>query len=221
MGRFNEDNNFLYLATSLVTLLVASPLADVYSGGLGYWILKAIITSTIIVCYLSLNFGRRWRHFAGALVLLMIISGFLREQLHWGPASLFELAIMLVFFVSVAYSAARRVLLKGDVNFNKIIGAASVYLLLGLIWATLYLFVLEISPTAFNGIEYANWSDNFSTTMYFSYVTLTTLGYGDISPAEPLSRALVYLEAMLGTFYMAVVIASLIGSHVNKRNTNH
>ncbi len=221
MGRFNEKNNFLYLAASLLTLLLVSPLGSSLPEGFAYWILKGIMTATIIVCYLSLNFGKQWRFFAGTLVLFMIGSGLLRDYFDWGPAGLLDLAVMLVFFVSVAYSTGRRVLTIGEVDINKIVGAFTIYLLFGLIWSTLYLFVLEISPTAFNGIEYANWADNFSTTTYFSYVTLTTLGYGDISPAEPLSRVLVFLEAMAGTFYMAVVIASLIGSHVNKKNTNN
>jgi len=221
MGRLNEDNHFIYLAVSLLILLLVSPIANSLPEGFAYWVLKGTVAATIIVCYLSMNFGKRWRIFSGALVLFMISSSVLREYGNLGPATLLDLAVMLVFFVSVAYSAGKRVLLLGEVDINKIIGAFTIYLLLGLIWSTLYLFVLEISPTAFNGIEYANWADNFSTTTYFSYVTLTTLGYGDISPAEPLSRVLVFLEAMAGTFYMAVVIASLIGSHVNRRKSNN
>ena len=221
MGNLNEKNNFLYLTASLLILLLVSPLTATIPEGFAYWIVKGVVTATIIVCYLSLHFGRLWRRFTGALVVFMIATSLLRELLNWGPATLLELAVMLMFFLVVAYSAAKRVLLKGEVDGNKIIGAIAIYLLLGLIWATLYLFILELSPTAFNGIEYMHWADNFSTATYFSYVTLTTLGYGDISPAEPLSRVLVYLEAMTGTFYMAVVIASLISSRVGRRNVNN
>ncbi len=221
MGRLNEENNFLYVAASLLVLLFAAPLSNALPEGFVYWVLKAIVTATIIVCYLSLNFGRRWRRFTGTLILLMLTSGILRQYGELGPATLFDLTLMLVFFISVAYSAAKRVLLPGDIDANRIIGAITVYLLLGLIWATLYLVVLEFSPTAFNGITQLNWTDNFSSATYFSYVTLTTLGYGDISPAAPLSRVLVFLEAITGTFYMAVVIASLIGSHVNRKNINN
>ncbi len=221
MDNLNEKNNFLYLMASLLILLLVSPLSNTLPPGFTYWILKAIVTITIIVCYLSLNFGKLWRRFTGALVVFMIGTSLLRELLNWGPATLLELAVMLVFFLASTYSAAKRVLLKGEVDANKIIGAIAIYLLLGLIWATLYLFLLELSPTAFNGIEHIHWAENFSTATYFSYVTLTTLGYGDISPTEPLSQTLVYLEAMTGTFYMAVVIASLIGSLVGRRNINN
>lgn len=67
-------------------------------------------------------------------------------------------------------------------------------------------------------MEAAPWVDNFSTVTYFSFVSLTTLGYGDISPAEPFSRVVVYLEAVIGVFYMAIVVASLIGAHKPQPN---
>jgi len=220
VGRFNQENNFLYLTASLLVLLFVSPLVGKLPENFAYWIFKAIPAATIVISYLSLNFGPLWRRFNGALLALMLLSGFLGNHFGGKIFSLIDLMIMLVFFLAVAYSASRRVLLSGEVDSNKIVGAVAVYLLLGLIWTSVYLFALEISPTAFNGVEYQQWEDNFSTLTYFSYVTLTTLGYGDISPAEPLSRVLVFLEAMAGTFYMAVVIASLISSLVNKRNTN-
>jgi hypothetical protein len=69
---------------------------------------------------------------------------------------------------------------------------------------------------AFNGIERENWSDNFSNAAYFSFVTMTSLGYGDISPALPLTRALAYLQAIVGAFYMAIVVASLIGARTTR-----
>ncbi len=217
MGRFNQENNFLYLLASLLVLLFVSPLAASLPPSFSYWVLKAVTLGTIIVSYLSLNFGPLWRKLNLSLLAILIISSVANSTLGWAPVPLLDLSVTLVFFVAAALSAAQRVLLKGEVDGNKIVGAIAVYILLGLIWSTLYLIVLEFSPTAFNGMEYQLWEDNFSHTTYFSYVTLTTLGYGDISPAEPLSRVLVYTEAMVGTFYMAVVIASLIGARSGKK----
>lgn len=217
MGRFNQQNNFLYLLASLLVLLFVSPLVATLPPSFSYWVLKVVTLTTIIVSYLSLNFGPVWRKFNLCLLAILIISSLARSTMDWPPVPLVDLGVTLVFFVAAALSAAQRVLLKGEVDGNKIVGAIAVYILLGLIWSTLYLIVLEFSPTAFNGMEYQLWEDNFSHSTYFSYVTLTTLGYGDISPAEPLSRVLVYIEAMVGTFYMAVVIASLIGARAGKK----
>ena len=76
---------------------------------------------------------------------------------------------------------------------------------------------IEAIPGAFNGLPQAPWIDNFATVIYFSFVTITTLGYGDISPALPLARFLVYMEAIVGVFYMAILVASLIGVRMSGR----
>jgi len=55
--------------------------------------------------------------------------------------------------------------------------------------------------------------DNF---IYFSFVTLTTLGFGDLLPVSPLARFLVYMEAVTGVFYMAIVVSSLVGARMSK-----
>ena len=102
-------------------------------------------------------------------------------------------------------------LLTGSVDINKIVGSVALYLLLGLIWAIFYTVLLEFSPEAIQGMEAGPWPDNLSIMTYFSFVTLATLGYGDISPVTPVAQTLVILEAVTGMFYMAVVVASLIG----------
>ncbi len=95
-------------------------------------------------------------------------------------------------------------------------GAVCVYLLMGLIWALLYLLIAQTIPGAFSGLEQLNWYENFSAVAYYSFVTLTTLGYGDITPVAPLARFLAYMEAVAGVFYMAILVASLIGVAINR-----
>ena len=81
-----------------------------------------------------------------------------------------------------------------------------------------HLFIAEAVPGAFNGMTQAPWLDNFATAVYFSFVTITTLGYGDISPVTPLARFLVFMEAIVGVFYMAILVASLIGVRLSDRD---
>ena len=122
----------------------------------------------------------------------------------------FNLIIILIFFVTTFGSAYKQVLFEGEINENKIIGSISLFLLLGLIWTVLYLILLLIDPNSFTGIEATTWQENFSQVAYFSFVTLSTLGYGDISPTTHLAEFFVYLEAIIGIFYMAIIVASLI-----------
>jgi voltage-gated potassium channel Kch len=79
------------------------------------------------------------------------------------------------------------------------------------------LVVIEYSPNAFTGMEAISWGENFSNAAYFSFVTLTTLGYGDISPVTPLAQVVVYLEAIVGVFYMAIVVSSLVSANLQHR----
>jgi voltage-gated potassium channel Kch len=108
-----------------------------------------------------------------------------------------------------------QVLKKGPITFRRIQGAIAVYLLLGLAWAHAYELIEYISPGAFAGNIYG--SGRFSSWMYFSFVTLATLGYGDIAPIQPLARSLAVAEAITGQLYLAILIARLVSQELIHR----
>ena len=212
MGKFNEQNNFIYLTAAVLVLLLALPLFAILDQGPLQWMTRILVIAILLFAYLSLDFGRWWGRFV-LLTLFLLIATSIAHQIYpdYSPSSA-HLVLLLLFFGSMAYSAGRRVLLRGDIDSNRITGSIAVYLLLGLVWAMLYLLLLEFVPTAIHGIEYQSWEDNFVNAAYFSFVTLTTLGYGDIFPVHPTSSALAYLQAICGAFYMSVVVASLVGA---------
>tara|TARA_R110002124_G_scaffold243611_2_gene408756 strand:- start:4569 stop:5228 length:660 start_codon:yes stop_codon:yes gene_type:complete len=216
LASVDSHNNFYYFTASLVILLLSSAYVSSTPGGEDHLFLQVVMFVTQLVAYFSLNLSRHWRLFVGVMLVLLMLSNLLREFTEWSAEPLIGLGVSLVFYCGIAYAAARQVLFSGDIEPNTIAGTVAVYLLLGLIWTVLYLIALEIWPAGIHGIEYQDWHDNFGITTYFSYVTLSTVGYGDISPAIPVTRTLAYLEAITGTFYMAVVVASMIG-RVSKR----
>jgi voltage-gated potassium channel len=122
----------------------------------------------------------------------------------------------LFFGYSIAI-AARQVLFTGNVDGNKIIGAIVIYLLIGMTWSFAYLLVEQLQSGSLNGLPHSNWQDNLHTVIYYSFVSLTALGYGDITPAQPLTRFLAYTEAMVGQLYLAILVASLIGARLKKQ----
>jgi hypothetical protein len=156
-----------------------------------------------------------------SVVLLLVSLSSLQTKRRWGKIrgatkiEYFEytyLTLMLAFMLLAAWLVAGQVLLTGEVDLNIIVGSIALYLLIGFIWSIFYTLLLEFMPDALKGVEVGMWYDNMPTTTYFSFVTLTTLGYGDISPARPLAEILVVLEAVTGMFYLAVIVASLIGA---------
>jgi len=149
------------------------------------------------------------------LMVLMVVAGTLIDRAGF---SYLHLLLLLCFLVWMTWLAVRQVLFTGSITSNDIVGAICIYMLLGLIWAILYLLLAQTTPDAFNGLPQAPWLDNFAAAVYFSFVTITTLGYGDISPALPVARFLVVMEAIVGVFYMAILVASLIGVRMSVRD---
>lgn len=212
MNKLNAHNNFYYFTASLVFLLLASSaISSTVDGGYPH-LLYIIILLTELVAYFSLNLSRQWRQFIAMTLVLMLIGTGLREFTDWSLAPLAGLIGSLIFFCGMAYVAGKQVFSSGGIELNQIIGTIALYLLLGIIWALLYLLALEFWPNGINGIEHKEWNDNFGVTAYYSYVTMTSLGYGDITPAVPVTRTLAYLQAITGIFYMAVVVAGMMGA---------
>jgi len=88
-----------------------------------------------------------------------------------------------------------------------------VLLLLGLIWASAYELLHLIHPDAFSGA--VGNAPGALTWIYYSFVTLTTMGYGDITPVHPIARSLAISEALAGQLYIAVTLARLMALHVS------
>lgn len=215
LKNINEKNNFFYLTLALIALLIAGASAQVADEGAIEHILQAFTVITFIVCFASLRFDRNWSRFLYSLFGIWILVIVIKAIFHIQEMNVVMLALTFAFFLGTFKSIARQILFTGHVNSNKVIGSVALFLLLGLMWAIAYLILLEFTPDAFTGMEAISWGQNFSNAAYFSFVTLTTLGYGDISPLTPLAQVVVYLEAITGVFYMAIVVSSLVSSNID------
>jgi hypothetical protein len=117
---------------------------------------------------------------------------------------------------------------SGQVTANRICGAICLYLLLGACFAVLYLVVDLVDPHAFNASppladrfdERDPRHERLSLLMYFSMVTLSTVGYGDITPVNRVARTLAWVEAVGGQLYLSVMVARLVGLHLVRAQAN-
>lgn len=215
MSLVSEKNNFLYLTVGIVLLLFVGAISDQFEGMIGYQLVQAFSVINIAVGIYGFRSEKMWFHSKigiTALIISIVVIGVILEllQLYY-----LHLILLFCFYIWAIWLAGRQVLFAGAVDMNRIVGAICIYLLMGLIWTLMYLFIAQAIPGAFNGVEQMVWYDNFADVAYYSYVTLTTLGYGDISPVAPIARFLVYMEAVVGVFYMAILVASLIGVGIN------
>jgi hypothetical protein len=127
-------------------------------------------------------------------------------------------AIACFLALAIGVTVRNVVLMPGAVTLNRLVGALCLYLLLGALWTVFFTFVEIADPSAFN---YASQTvgEPLEHFMYYSFVTLTTLGYGDVTPVHPVARTLAYLEAVVGQLYVAVLVASLVGRYSSGRRS--
>ena len=220
MKPVSEKNNFVYLTVGIILLLFVGALVDQFPAVLGYHLVQAFSVINIAIGLFGFKSTDSWLFSRAGLTFLAIaaiITGIVLDMLE---LYYIHLLLLLLFYVWATWVAAKQVLFSGAVDGNKIVGAICIYLLMGLIWTMMYLFIAQAVPGAFNGLEQVVWYDNFADVAYYSYVTLTTLGYGDVSPVAPIARFLVYMEAVVGVFYMAILVASLIGVGINESKSN-
>jgi hypothetical protein len=153
------------------------------------------------------------------IFIISIVLGVLSIIAQWNhlvyelPGDLISRLVFNLIFVVFVTAMILGDMLKGQkVTTDSIYGGICVYLFLGYAWALLYGLVEVVHPGSFNvpAVGPGNPIRMFDY-FYFSYVTLTTLGYGDITPVSTYARSLAVLEAMTGVLYIAVFIARLIG----------
>lgn len=122
----------------------------------------------------------------------------------------------VVLFGAVAILILIYVLGEGEISFDRICAAVCVYIFIGLIWADLFEALELLRPGALSIAEGYGATPS-APILYFSFVTLTSLGYGDVCPVHGFARGLAYTEAMIGQLFLAILIARLIGSFVGRR----
>jgi len=211
-----RQDNFVYLTFALILLLLGTSLAQQFFDHSVQRLVQSATIVTLLVAVWGVDSKdfvlRRTFIFPVAILFFSFFGAWLDNA---GFDQLY-LLLILSFFISTALRTAKQVLFTGDIDGNKILGAICLYLLMGLIWAVIYTLVeLTLADSFTNTNATSQWYTLFPDFIYFSFVTITTLGFGDVSPTLPLSRFLVYLEAVVGQFYLAILVASLVGSHMS------
>ncbi len=217
-----KAGNYAFLLSGLLCLFLLIPLLNTFPTLAENAFLMRI---TLQVGYSALMLLEIWglsyenNRFRLGLVLALITVTFTTINLFYDSIAI-ELclnSVVLLFSVSSAVFAAKHVFGGTKVDHNLIFGAMCVYLLMGLIWAILYGLIFQFWPGSFNGIEEVDGKAPMDTLLYFSFITLASLGYGDITPVAPLARTLAYFEVISGQLYIAIMLAGLVGLFLNNR----
>jgi hypothetical protein len=126
----------------------------------------------------------------------------------------FENLLVALFLAFTLYSIYRQMQREQQVTLDLIFAACCSYLLIGLVWAHAYYFVELAYPGSFKGIEPGE--EEVMEFGYYSFITLTTAGFGDIVPVSQQARSLSVLEAVTGQLYLAILVGRLVGAYVSE-----
>ncbi len=214
MKKISAENDFIYLLVALVALLFSTALLHEISIDTGQEPFALVFFLVLVLAVHSVRKERTWMWTVYFLSFLVAAIYLLHALFSINIAEFANLVIMLLFFVGTFISSYSQILLRKNIDNNLIMGSLALYLLLGLIWTIFYLLLLMVYPDAFNGLESIAWQENFTRVAYYSFVTLSTLGYGDISPKNAVAEFFVYAEAIVGVFYMAIIVASLVSARL-------
>ena len=210
---FYKEQRFLFLLISILILLLLSPILK------SFFHLKILIDIFFSVIFISgiyaVSQKKQHVYISSFLAVPMLLTLWVTYFIEVPGLTLSGAFCGIAFFIYMIITILIYIFNQDRVNREVIYAAVVVYLLMGVLWAFVYGAVEHIQPHSFSGITDAI-DDKRFVFLYYSFVTLTTLGYGDISPATPMASSLAILEAIIGQLYLVVQIAWLVGLRVSQ-----
>lgn len=215
MSTSNPPFGFLGLLASLLLLLILPGLLSEYSGAI-----LPILFALVLVASLYLVAAEKTRLTIGialaAPVLLTHWSfGLLPEIVRLNMNGMFQ----IIFLLYVSRQIFVYLFRARKIELSVIYAALCLYLMLGIIWVFAYFLVEINAPGAISlssEIDFVtlNPRDLLAELIYFSFVTITTLGYGDITPVSRVAQSLAIIQALVGQIYIAIIIARIVGMQI-------
>jgi len=220
--QIGKKYGYIYLLISLMLMLVLFPFLN---QSLFSQILFNLFFSLTLIASLYTISTTLKRFLLGILFLVPSLIT------RWVPYfSSFQVDIIInhvvtfLFLCYIIYVICYSIFSEKNIRLNTVYGATCVYILLGVLWATVFGFIDYLDPHAFSDLDLAYGSGyldpltyRFENILYFSFVTLTTLGYGDIVPLSPGVKFLSIIEAITGQLYIATSIARTLGLYISHR----
>ncbi len=212
----HEISRFRFLLLSLMMMIGVRPLLNEWIGA-RIW--ANVSTDLFFACALmsglhAISGQPRQLRFSLLLVSTIIIFSALHYLLPILAVDKVKLGLGVIFLVHMLIMIWTHIEMENEVTIDLIMAAACAYILLGMIWAYAYYFLESFHPGSFNIVE--NSTDDLVDFNYYSFVTLTTVGYGDILAITRAARALSILEAITGQLYLAIMISRLVGMHASQ-----
>ena len=207
-----NDRRSLYLLLSLLLIILLSPFLETHR--VGEFLLLISLFATLTVAVLELHGKRTLRWLATIVatpIVVVEVAGFFYSS-RW--LMILDYALLMAFFGFASVGLFTYLGKSGAISSGRIYGSVSLYLMLATFWFALYNLMEAIYPASFvqAGAPVGSRVPR-AALLYFSLITLTTVGYGDIVPVTPVARVFVALEGAAGVLYIAITVARLVAAY--------
>ncbi len=215
---WSRETYYRNLLIALMGLTIAYPLINAWPAGR---LIEHLALVVVLINGTLATYQRRSQIFltltVGAIVVVGGITNFVRDEpLRW--LAITQLAATTLFLTQVTFSLAHDIFSgRQRVTAGLLYGAASVYLLIGMAFATAHFLLATIAAGSYHcGSPLCDATPKIAAYVYYSFVTLATVGYGDIVPTTHTSAVMAYTEAILGQMYTAILVARLVGMQITQ-----
>jgi hypothetical protein len=214
---FYSRHRFTILLAALLLLMASRPATS--GSRLGELVVSCFGLLLLVAAIVTLCAERRFRGAALAIgippIVIVAVSEFLPQAMA-DSTRLAARGCAAAFLAFTVVMIVRSVLTTRDVTWDTIIGALTGYVLMGIVWTQMYSALELAAPRSFavlhSSLDMRNDPMNSHAVLeYFSFATLSTVGYGDVTPVSRSARSLAALEAVCGQVYLAVLVAGLVG----------
>ncbi len=189
-------------------IILAAPFAAMGYQGVREALQLLFFAFTFLVCIISPG---PIDTVLAILALILSSAGYLLQLVEPSyPSLILAYAGSIGAFIAASYALGYAALAPGAVTVHRVLGAIALYLNIGLMFATIYRLIWYFIPNSLTNVHGGAAWQAYGTILYFSFVTLTSTGYGDVTPVHPIVRTLANVEAIIGQLYPATLLARLI-----------
>lgn len=206
MRSFRPRHFAVHLLIALLLLFFTSPFVQELPGGK---IIEGLLVATVLLAGLAAVAGRGSLLAGSLLAAVALVSQWAGIFYPWTGFTIISLLASSVFAGLVIFQLLAYVLNAREVDRETLCACIAGFLIIGLLYSMVYLLLATLDPTAFSFRNPDQKMEGFEA-FYFSFVTLSTIGFGDVLPVSRVARMLSVMEAITGMFYVAVLVARIV-----------
>jgi len=216
-GKLSIHNRYFYLFLSLILYFVVSPFLVGYEYASYFFAM--LFSLVVVLSVYSIEHNKILLWIGIGLGALVFIGHWFVSLIHPGKEYyILDYLVTIIFVGFITVIVLNYVYRETRISIGTLFGAICGYLLIGLAWSFIYLLIFSVNQQSFAfGHAVPTRLTSTHTFIYYSFVTLSTLGYGDITPVNESARALSWLQAITGQIYLTVWIAQLVGMRISQQ----